>query len=254
MPDNYIITPYFLEKPVPELASLPFRDATLNDEMIDHEDPVARFTSLYPKLTDFVHRSLEQGHRPVSIAGDCCNTIAVMAGLQRANMDATLIWIDAHGDFNTHDTTPSGFLGGMPLAMIAGLGDMSLCETVDLTPLDGKKIILTDGRDLDPGEADLVENSNLLHVANMAELLTMELPDGPLYVHFDTDIINLDEMSAVAYPAPGGPSAAIVTEVLSHLGNTGQVAAASMTCWTPELDNDNHCQDMCVKAFKALLG
>lgn len=253
MPDNYIITPCFFDKPVPELASLPFVGRTLNDKIIDHEDPIARCTSLYPRLADFVHQSLKQGNRPVSIAGDCGATIAVMAGLQRANIEPTLIWLDAHGDFNTFESSPSGFLGGMPLAMITGRGNMALCKSVDLKPFDDHRVILADGRDLDPLEAVLLEESKVLHLPNVAELLTMGILNDPLYVHFDTDVISMNEMYAAADPTKGGPSAALVTEVLRYLGKTGRVIAASMSCWTPELDKNNHCQEMCVKAFKALL-
>jgi len=254
MKDSYIITPYFFSKPVPRLATLPFAGAVLNNRAFDCEDEVKSFAPLYSKLAEFVEDTLKQGERPVSIAGDCGATIAVVAGLQRAAIDPAIVWLDAHGDFNTAETSPSGFLGGMPLAMIAGLGDISLCKLVGLNPVDDKRIILTDGRDLDPGEAVLVEKSGLQHVTDMADLLTQELPDRPIYVHFDTDVINLEEMYAAAYPAKGGPSAALVTEVLTRLGQSGRVVAASMSCWSPELDKNNQCEDLCVKTFKTLLG
>jgi arginase len=62
----------------------------------------------------------------VSIAGDCVATMGVLAGLHDAGITPTLIWFDAHGDFNTWETTPSGFLGGMPLAMIVGRGEQTM--------------------------------------------------------------------------------------------------------------------------------
>jgi arginase len=254
MPDNILITPYFLDEYISELEALPFASPTFNGNICPEGDLKSRITSLYPPLADFVHQSLVQGHRPVSIAGDCCATLPVMAGLQRAGMDVTLIWIDAHGDFNTPETSPSGFLGGMPLAMMAGLGELSMCRIVDLKPVADKNIILTDARDLDPGEADLVKNSNILHVKNLISLTTMELPDGPLYVHFDADIINSNEAPAFNYPVPGGPSADEVVSVMRYLGQTGQVVAASMSSWTPRLDTDGQTGEKCMAAFKALLG
>ena len=253
MPDNIIITPYFLDEYLPELETLPFASSTLNHGISTEGDLQLRISSLYPPLADFVHQSLIKKQRPVSIAGDCCATIAVMAGIQRVNMDVTFIWIDAHGDFNTPETSPSGFLGGMPLAMIAGLGDLSLCKSVDLKPVSNKKILLADARDLDPGEAELVKASKLLHLKNFMTLTTMDIPKGPLYVHFDTDIINCDDASAFNYPVPGGPSASEVTAAMKHLGQTGQVVAASMSSWAPRLDKDGQTKNKCMAAFKALL-
>jgi len=253
MPDNTLITPYYFGEHLPELASLPVPSCILNSEISAEEDLQVRIASLYPKIADFVHRSTEQGQRPVSIAGDCCAALPVMAGLQRAGIEPTFIWIDAHGDFNTWETSPSGFLGGMPLAMIAGLGDLSMGEAVGLKPHKSEKIILTDARDLDPGEAELVRNSSLVHLPDLMSLLAMDVPPGPLYVHFDTDIINSDDAPAFNYPVPGGPSAVQVTTVMKHLGQTGRIVAASMSSWTPRLDKDGQTKEKCMAAFNALL-
>lgn len=253
MPDNIIISPYYLDEHFPELEALPYASPHLNREISTRGDLQSRVTSLYPAITDFVHQSLLQSRRPVSISGDCCSTIAVMAGIQRAHMDVTFIWIDAHGDYNTPETSPSGFLGGMPLAMITGLGDLSMCRAAGLKPVADEKVILTDARDLDPGERELVKKSNMLHIDNLMTLTAMELPDGPLYVHFDTDIINCEDAPAFNYPVPGGPSAAQVTTVMKHLGATGQVVAASLSSWTPRLDTDGKTREKCLTAFDALL-
>lgn len=253
MSDNFINTPYYLDEYSPELAKFPLPSATLNTHVFEENDLRDRIAALFPKIADFVQQTLEQGQRPISFSGDCCTTIPVVAGLQRANIDATLIWIDAHGDFNTPETSPSGFLGGMPLAMLAGLGDLSLCESIGLNTLAVEKIILTDARDLDPGEADLVNNSGIKHVKQLKSLTTMELPDGPLYVHFDTDIINSDDAPAFNYPVPGGPSAAEVKAVLKHIGQSGQVVAASISTWRPQLDKDGKTAKKCMAAFTALL-
>ncbi|NIS82127.1 MAG: hypothetical protein GTO14_18395 [Anaerolineales bacterium] len=87
---------------------------------------------LHESLAARVAESVRDGSLTLSIAGDCCTTIGVLAGLQRADVSPLLVWFDAHGDFNTWDTTPSGFLGGMPLAMLAGIGDQTMPEAVGL--------------------------------------------------------------------------------------------------------------------------
>ena len=162
--------------------------------------------------------------------GDCTSTLGVAAGLERRGVAATLVWLDAHGDFNTWETTPSGFLGGMPLAMIAGLGEQTVVEAIGLTPLRAGRILLVGARDLDPGERVNLERTGVRQVA-MDEL---EPPEGPLYVHLDIDLIDPDEMPAVNYPAPGGPTAAEVRGALERLFATGRVEAFSLTGWDPE--------------------
>ena len=134
---------------------------------------------IHRAIADGVADAVKAGERPVAVLGDCCQTIGVLAGLQRGGLAPNLIWIDAHGDFNTWETTPSGFLGGMPLAMITGRGDQRMMEAVGLAPLADARAVLSDGRDLDPGERELVKASRLRHVEALGDL-PAALPPGPL--------------------------------------------------------------------------
>ncbi len=249
-----MVTPYFLERPVPQLAEMASPGWSVNAPGFSGDGEQMRLASTHRPIADFVAGALAAGERPVSIAGDCCSTIGVIAGLQRAGIEPTVIWLDAHGDFNTWETTPSGFLGGMPLAMIAGLGDLTMPEAVGLKPHASARILLADGRDLDPGEADLLAASDVVMVPEFTDLLEMALPDGPLYVHFDCDVINADETPAHNYPVPGGPSSRQVADVFARLSGTGRVAAASMSAWNPDLDQKNQTGAVCMSSFKVLLG
>jgi len=252
MPERHIVTPYYINRPIPELAELAQPGWTVNDPGLTGDDEQARMSSLHRPLADFVSDAAAAGDRPVSIMGDCCATIGVMAGLQRGGVDATLLWFDAHGDFNTWETTPSGFLGGMPLAMIVGLGELTMNGAVGLEPIPASRVVLTDGRDLDPGERELLDASDVVQIGDPAALLEGPLPDGPLYVHFDSDIINSQEAPAQNYPVPGGPSSDDLRKVFAHLAGSGQVVAASMTCWTPHLDTDGRSAEVCMSTFEAL--
>ena len=233
MRDRILVTPYFLERPVPQLADMAGDDWTINDPGFSGDGEQVRLASTHRPIAQFVARTVEQGDRPVSVAGDCCATIGVMAGLQRAGIEPTVIWVDAHGDFNTWKTTPSKFLGGMPLAMIVGLGELTMPRAVGLEPHPSSKVVLSDGRDLDPGEVQLLNASEVVVVADFRALLDMPLPSGPLYVHFDSDVINAEETPAHNYPAPGGPSSEDVGAVFARLAATGRVVAASMSAWNP---------------------
>ena len=254
--DITILTPYFLDHHyVDDLYGLrSLADREVDPGELPDGDKQTRMTAIYEALADEVAAALSSGRRPISLAGDCCATIGVLAGLQRAGLEPTLIWFDAHGDFNTWETTPSGFLGGMPLAMAVGRGEQTLLESTGMRPWPEAKVILTDGRDLDPGERDLVNESAIHHLTDMNGLLRPEsIPAGPLYVHFDTDIIDPTEAPAMNYPAPGGPSATAVQAVFRRLAETGRVVAVSVSLWEPTLDSEGRTRAVTLETLSSLL-
>lgn len=250
--NQYIVTPFLFDQALPELQNMAAHGWTLNKPRLTHTRKMASISELHRSLADHVSGALKDGRRPVSIAGDCCSSIGVLAGLQRGNIQPTLIWFDAHGDFNTWETTPSGFLGGMPLAMIVGRGEQTLPDAVGLQSLPEQNVILTDGRDLDPGEKVLIGNSGINHLPETSVLLEYPLPPGPLYIHFDTDIINPVDAPAMSYPAPGGPSAEELRRVFHLLARTGRIEAVSMSSWNFDLDEDGQTQRVCMSLLNSL--
>jgi arginase len=82
-----------------------------------------------------------------------------------------------------------------------------------------------------------VAASAVKHLPDVADLTTLELPHQPIYIHFDCDVLPPSELSAVSYPAEGGPPLETVEASLAHLAKTGRVAALSVTMWNPELDD-----------------
>ena len=186
-------------------------------------DPQHRMAALYSSLADWVTIS----DNPVVYAGDCVSIIGVLAGLERKGIHPTLIFFDAHGDFNTWETSPSGFIGGMPLAMVTGRGEQTIVAGTGLTPLPDDRVILVDGRDLDPGEDSAVAESGIAHVT--VDTIAHSLPpEGPLYVHVDGDVVDPGEMPAMNYPAADGPSLHAVRMAMIHLATTGRVVAFSV--------------------------
>lgn len=256
--NQFILTPFFLDEHEQGLETLAQQRWLVNRPGLPAgktptAEKQARMVALYRPLRDAVAEAVGQGKRPVSVAGDCCTTLAVLSGLQRAGLAPSLIWFDAHGDFNTWETTPSGFLGGMPLAMAVGRGEQTMVEGVGLRPLPEEKVILTDARDLDPGEREAVEESRLTHLSQVDNLLEMKLPAGPLYVHFDCDVLDPQEAPAMNYPAPGGPSAEMLGRVFRRLTASGQVAAVSLSSWAPELDEDGQSERVCLSLLGELV-
>ncbi|MCA9868176.1 MAG: arginase family protein [Anaerolineae bacterium] len=255
MNDRFILSPYFLDEYKPAVAALAADDWRVVWAELPPGETTARMGALYHALAADVRAVVDAGERPVTIAGDCCATIGMMAGLQQSGAQPTLIWLDAHGDFNTPETTPSGFLGGMPLAMAVGLGDQTLLVSAGMRPWPASRVILSDARDLDPGERINIARAGITYLPHVEQLLDPgRLPSGPLYVHFDADVIDPAEAPAMNYPAPDGPSSETVRHVLRALAATGRVAAVSVSLWEPALDPDGLTQAVVQGALNALLG
>lgn len=253
MKNRFILSPSFLDEVVPELETLATSDWVINKPSLPGGDKQTRISHINGSIADFVTETIHARKRPVSIAGDCCKAIGVLAGLQRAGVNPFLIWFDAHGDFNTWETTPTGFLGGMPLAMIVGRGEQTITKAVGLRPLPETQVILTDARDLDPGERKLVKESAILHLDHPEHLIVHYLPDMPLYIHFDTDIVNPNEVSAMNYPASGGLSVAELQNIFRYLAQNSQIVAVSMSTWNPKLDKNGQSKKVCMMLFQSLL-
>ena len=249
------LTPFFLDERLDGLLDLMGADWVLNQpDELPGEKPQQRMAWLYERLAEQVAGAGSAGRQPVSIAGDCCTTLGVLAGLQRAEVQPSLIWFDAHGDFNTWETSPSGFLGGMPLAMLVGRGEQTIVEALGLRPLAEDRVTLTDGRDLDPQEALALEGSRVRQLRKVEALLEARLPDGDLYVHFDTDVLDPSAAGAMNYLAPGGASAAQLGAVFERLAASRRVAAVSMSSWNPALDTDGSSREVCMDLLAKLVG
>jgi arginase len=240
----YIFVPYWLGDFSPTRVALARHTWRLLTPPLPAGNSLERIGALCRALAAEVATVRAAGHLPVVIAGDCMASIGVVAGLQQETPDFTLVWYDAHGDFNTPETTPSGFVGGMPLAMLCGRGEQIIVEGAGAKIHPEADAILTDARDLDPGEKEAVASSTLTHLPDVANLLHHKLPDKPLYIHFDCDVLRLEDLSAVNYPAPGGPDLATIEASLSHLAQTGRVAAVSVTMWNPEKDEEDQAEQV----------
>jgi arginase len=158
------------------------------------------------------------------VSGDCTTSLGVLAGLQRAGRDVGIVWFDAHADFHTEATTTSGYLGGMPLALAAGVGALTLPDALDLRAVHQSRIVLVDARDTDPGEHVLLEQCAVVRrpVQNLTEA---DLPAGQLYLHVDVDVCDPDAVPDLLYPAPGGPTLDDVLGAVHRVAATGRVAA-----------------------------
>jgi arginase len=132
-------------------------------------------------------------------SGDCMAPLGVLAGLQHRGLSPFVVWLDAHGDFNTWETTPSGYLGGMPLAMLVGRGEQTIVEGLGLQTVAPSRILIADARDLDPEEGVALRSSGI-GVAAVGGIAQRVPADLSIYVHLDVDVVTPSEMPALRYP------------------------------------------------------
>ncbi len=149
-----------------------------------------------------VDDALVAGDTPVLLAADCSVSATTLPAVVRNRPDARILWLDAHGDYNTPATSGSGYLGGMCLAAATGEWDAGLGET-----LPAERVVLAGIRDLDPGERELLERSPATVIgASPVETLVAAknaLDGAPMFVHLDLDVIDPAHFPA-AVPAPDG--------------------------------------------------
>ena len=218
-----IVSPYHLDEPIPSFDYTGPRDITIAVDLPDVRDPWLRMELIYERLAETVAASDDA---PVIIAGDCTASLGVLAGLQRSAHDLGIVWFDAHGDFNTEQTTTSGYLGGLPLALAVGVGTPRM-PRLGLRPTAAGRTLLVDARDLDPAEGELLASSDVRR-ALTTTLTEHDLPAGSLYLHVDLDVCDPAEFDDLLYPTPGGPSLPDLRSALDRVISTGRVAATTL--------------------------
>jgi arginase len=192
-------------------------------------DPWPDLVRLYAPLADAV----EKLKNPVVLSGDCITALAVLAGVQRSGVDAALVWLDAHGDFHTEQTTASGYLGGLPLAKAVGRGDQSLPQGLGLTPIADDRALLVDARDLDPPEVAALSASKVRRAG--VDSVREALPDGPLHLHVDLDVFDAGLLNGLRFPAPNGPGIEAVSTAVRAVAESGRLIALSIAAtWRPD--------------------
>lgn len=251
--NRFLLTPYVLDRLESELHRLARQDWTVNEPALPAGGSLERLAAVGEPIAAFTERTLRRGDRPVSVAGDCCAVIGVIAGLQRAGVEPRLLWLDAHGDFNTPSTSPSGFVGGMPLAMLVGRGEQTVLEHLGARPLDDAAVVLCDGRDLDPLERDALRSSRVRHLSSVEQLAGLDFGSDAVHVHLDGDILNPLEAPAMLYPTAGGPGVATLEGILRRATARWRVVSVSLTTWALDRDPTGATEEAVWRVFQAAL-
>ena len=178
---------------------------------------------------------LEQPERIFMIGGTCGSGLVPVAYLnQRYRGDLAVLWLDAHGDLNTPETSPSGHFHGMVLRTLLGDGDPSLLEFVPY-PLSSSQLILAGVRDLDAAEAEYVSAEHLTIISpddwmDSSSVISAVERSGAslLYIHLDLDFFNPIDFKGSHFPVPGGISTDQFVPVLSALNSRFTVVGVNV--------------------------
>ena len=215
-------------------------------------------------LADLVAAATLQGRVPLTLGGDHSIAMGTLGGMAATHGAGAVLWIDAHGDLNRPETSPTGNVHGMPLAAVLGVAGESFAQVAYPTPSITKAALLG-VRSLDPGERSLIRELGL-RVYTMKELdergvqvCTAEALDylrGSPFVHVSLDLDAVDPMFApgVGTPVRGGLSYREAHLALELVAESGLADSIDVVEVNPILDRENETGALAVELAASALG
>ncbi len=228
---------------------------------IDCIVPMAR------RVAGAVATSVQGGHLPLVLGGDHSIALGSIRGAAK-HKKLGLLWIDAHADFNTDETTPSGNIHGMPLAALCGLGDRRLVQLWDETVpvVDPKNVVVLGARDLDAGEKKNLGEAGVMilsleqidrmgmHAAVSRSIEQISRDTDGIYLSFDVDSLDPRHAPGVGTPVSGGLTYREAHLACEMVAETGKLAGMDMVEVNPILDVQNQTAHLAVELILSALG
>lgn len=214
--------------------------------------PLEETAYICRQLRDAVKESLALSKITLVLGGDHSIAAGSIAGVLENNAESLgVVYIDAHADMNTPETSPTGNIHGMPLAICMGLGPKSLTELMPCK-LDSSRLLMLGTRSVDPGEAQLIASNNIDSLSSDF-ILTHTIDDierhfqefikrngiTTLHVSFDIDVIDPSEAPGTGVPEPCGISKEQALALLDMLLRSQKVRSIDLVEYNPLLDTDN---------------
>lgn len=249
------------------------------DVMIPETQPVGQGSVRYKEailktceeLSREVTRSLEHGRLPLVLGGDHSLGIGSVAGSTGFHASRGeklgLVWFDAHGDANTPDTTPSGNIHGMSLAICLGLGDPELVNLGGRHPkVQARNTVLIGIRDLDDGEREILKRSGCtvytmrdVDERGMRDVVDEAVGiagDGTAGIHlsFDMDVIDPEDAPGTGTPVWGGITYREAHLAMELINDRAEIAAIDVVEVNPVLDNQNMTGILAAELVQSVLG
>ncbi len=222
-------------------------------------------------LRDLVGKCLEKAQIPVVLGGDHSIAMGTIAGVSRyhasRNEKVGLVWFDAHGDANTPETTPSGNIHGMPMAVSLGLGARKLVSMAGPVPMiEGARAAIVGLRDVDHDERANVHATGIgaftmrdIDERGMRDVMKEAIRRATsgtagIHVSIDLDGIDPDFAPGVGTPSPGGITYREAHLAMEMLADTGKVLSVEIVEINPILDRRNTTAQLGVELLTSLLG
>lgn len=236
-----------------------------SDSNLKNLDEVIQATT---ELARKVAEVVEAGRFPLVLGGDHSIAIGTLAGLSDKYKNLGVIWYDAHADFNTAETSPSGNIHGMPLAVSVGLGHDNLVNIhSEGQKIKPENVVIIGARSVDPEERQLIKEQGV-KVFTMHEIdrygMTAVMEDALAYlrsrdvdgVHLSLDLDGLDPLytPGVGTPVPGGISYRESHLAMEMLEDSGMITSAEFVEVNPILDEKNKTADVAVGLMGSLFG
>lgn len=194
---------------------------------------------------------------PLVLSGNCSSALGTTAGLRSAGIQPAVCWLDAHADFNTPDTTRTGFLDGMSLATLVGRSWKTMAASIPgFAPIPEWSVVLIGARDIDPMETVALRDSGIMRTTWKDAAPVFEAIGGEtrsLYFHIDLDVLDVSVGKANSYAAPGGMTVDDVITVLEAARRRFDIVAASMTAYDPAADPEGRIARAAVDIAHGLL-
>jgi arginase len=210
-------------------------------------------------LSIAVRDACSAGRLPIVLAGNCDTAIGTLAGL---GAGVGVAWFDAHADFNTPETTASGFLDGTAVATITGRCWKELARTVaGFTPIPDAAVCLIGARDVDPLEQQLlsdskvevVQPSKLRSVLPRAlDAITREV--DKMYLHLDLDVLDAAVATANSYAVSGGLTIEDVEYAIALIGREFEIVGVTLSAYEPAADADRRGAQAAIRLICAAAG
>jgi arginase len=244
---------------VPQPESQP-----IDNSRLKYLEPIVKVAE---ELADTVTEALKANEFPLILGGDHSIALGSITGVTRLHKDIGLLWIDAHADFNTEETTPSGNIHGMILAALAGLGNNRLTGTGGWTPkLDPQRIVIIGARDLDRGEQELlrahhvrvftmsdIDQRGISDVMREAIAIAGMASDG-IHLSLDMDALDPEHAPGVGTPVRGGLSYREAHLAMELIADNDRLVAMDVVEVNPILDRENATALLAVELVMSALG
>jgi arginase len=252
---------------VEDYGNIPAADmstARVGDSKVRYLPDVVRQCML---IAEKVSRCLSRGSFPLVLGGDQSTSIGTFAGLAKKGTRRGIIWLDAHGDFNTPKTTPSGNIHGMALAAILGYGDPKLAKLGGVSPKAlERNTVLIGGRNFDPLEAKAISRSKIT-AFTMREIDEMGMKKvvqesvkiagtgvDDVHLSFDVDAMDPREVPGTGTPVKGGLTYREAQLTMEMLYDSRKITSAEFVEVNPILDTSNHTAELAVELILSLFG